>query len=92
MAGEPSDSTHRSVGGETRRWGDRAWDIGLRVIGVLLLAICGYIFSRMAATEAKVQTLEIKSAVNDYEKANISSKLNEIQADIKQIKTKVGVP
>lgn len=73
-----------------RRWSDRAWDVGLRVLGVLLLAVSSYFFVRQNSLEAKVQALEIKAAVVDTEKATINQTLGEIKADIKEIKEKVS--
>lgn len=75
-----------------RRWGDRAWDVGLRVIGVILMAVCGYFFTRLSETEKKIQQLEVRAAVTDTEKAQILMTLGEIKTDVKAIKAKVGVP
>ena len=77
---------------ETRRWGDRAWDVGLRVIGVLLLAVSAYGFSRRADAEKKIQSLEVNAAVTNTEKAQILMTLGEIRSDVRAIKAKVGVP
>lgn len=77
---------------ETRRWGDRAWDVVIRAIGVMLLAVSGYFFTRLSDTEKKIQQLEIKAAVTDTEKAQILVTLGEIKADVKAIKLKVGTP
>lgn len=77
---------------ETRRWGDRAWDVVIRAMGVLLLCVSGYFFTRLTDTEKKIQNLEIKAAVTDTEKAQILMTLGEIKADVKAIKMKVGTP
>lgn len=77
---------------EGRRWGDRAWDVGVRVIGVLLICISSYFFIRLNETEKKIQSLEVKAAVTDTEKAQILMTLGEIKSDVKAIKSKVGVP
>lgn len=77
---------------ETRRWGDRAWDVALKVIGVLVLACCTYFFVRLNQAETKIQQLEVRAAVNDTEKAQMFVTLGEIKADVKAIKAKVGVP
>lgn len=77
---------------DTRRWADRAWDVGIRVIGVLLIGSCSYVFVRLGETEKKIQQLEIKAAVTDTEKAQILMTLGEIKSDVKEIKKKVGTP
>lgn len=77
---------------DARRWADRAWDVGIRVIGVLLLCISSYFFVRLNDTEKKIQCLEVKQAVTDTEKAQILMTLGEIKSDVKAIKSKVGVP
>lgn len=77
---------------DTRRWADRAWDVGIRVIGVMLMAICSYFFIRLGDTEKKIQNLEVKAAVTDTEKAQILMTLGEIKGDVKEIKKKVGTP
>ncbi len=77
---------------DSRRWADRAWDVGIRVIGVLLLCISSYFFVRLNDTEKKIQCLEVKQAVTDTEKAQILMTLGEIKSDVKAIKSKVGVP
>ena len=77
---------------DTRRWGDRAWDVGLRVIGILLIAICTYFFSRLNEADKKIQALEVSNAVTNTEKAQILMTLGEIKSDVKAIKLKVGTP
>ena len=77
---------------DVRRWSDKAWDVALKIIGVLLCVVSGWFYTRLAATEAKLQSLEIRAAVTDSEKATILSRLAEIQVDVKAIKNKVGVP
>lgn len=77
---------------DVRRWGDRAWDVSLRVIGVLLIAVSAYGFSRISDMEKKVQSLEVNAAVTNTEKAQILMTLGEIRADVRAIKVKVGVP
>jgi len=61
-------------------------------MGVLLAAISAYFFARLNDAEKRVQTLEIRAAVIDSEKATIIATLSEIKADVKAIKTKVGTP
>jgi hypothetical protein len=77
---------------ETRRWGDRAWDVVIRGLGIILLAVSGYFFSRLSDTEKKIQQLEVNAAVTNTEKAQILMTLGEIKADVKSIKQKVGTP
>ena len=77
---------------DVRRWGDRAWDVWMRVIGVLLIGISGYGFSRIADAEKKIQSLEVNAAVTNTEKAQILMTLGEIRSDVRAIKAKVGVP
>jgi hypothetical protein len=89
---EEDDAVVEDTVAVARRWGDRAWDIAIRVMGVALLAICGYFFSRLSDAEAKIHGLEVKAAVNDSEKAQILMTLGEIKTDVKAIKAKVGVP
>ena len=77
---------------DVRRWSDRAWDVALKIIGVLLCVVSGWFYTRLSAAEGKLQSLEIRAAVTDSEKATILSRLAEIQVDVKAIKNKVGVP
>lgn len=77
---------------ETRRWGDRAWDVAMKVVGVLLMVVCSYFFVRLGQAETKIQHLEVRAAVNDTEKTQMFVTLGEIKADVKSIKAKVGVP
>ena len=77
---------------EVRRWGDRAWDVVIRGLGVILLAVSGYFFSRLSDTEKKIQQLEVNAAVTNTEKAQILMTLGEIKSDVKAIKMKVGTP
>lgn len=72
-----------------RRWADRAWDVGVRVMGVLLMAISCFFYARQNDMEKEVQALKIKVAVVDTEKNTIMINLGEIKSDIRDIKDKM---
>jgi hypothetical protein len=72
-----------------RRWGDKAWDVGMRVIGVLAIAVSGFFYSQINDTQKRIQQLEVKAAVVDEAKNAILVTLGEIKADIREIKTQM---
>lgn len=77
---------------DTQRWGDRAWDVALRVLGVTLVGVCAFLTSRILSNEERIRALEVRAAVVDEARSNQSKILSEIQTDVKAIKAKVGVP
>lgn len=74
------------------RWGDRAWDVALRVLGVTLVGVCAFLTSRIISNEERIRGLEVRAAVIDEYRNNQARVLSEIQADVRAIKAKVGVP
>jgi hypothetical protein len=72
-----------------RRWGDKAWDVGMRVIGVLAIAVSGFFYSQITDTQKRIQQLEVKAAVVDEAKNAILVTLGEIKADIREIKAQI---
>ena len=75
--------------GTDKRWSDRAWEIGLRVIGILAIGVGGFFFSRITSLEERTRQLEVKAAVMDEAKNTIMINLGEIKADIRDIKTEL---
>ncbi len=72
-----------------RRWGDKAWDVGMRVIGVLAVAVSGFFYSQISDSQKRIQQLEVKAAVVDEAKNAILVTLGEIKADIREIKAQI---
>lgn len=72
-----------------KRWSDRAWDVGLRIIGILAIAVSGFFYSQITDLGKRCQQLEVKAAVVDEAKNSILVTLGEIKADIREIKTQV---
>jgi hypothetical protein len=72
-----------------RRFGEKAWDIALKIIAVLLMAISGHLFYRLDQQDDRLRTLETKAAVIDTEKNTIMVTLGEIKADLREIKAQI---